>query len=132
MTVLFKIVSGKKAGASLAVRRFPVRIGRSSQADVQLDDAAVWDEHLEVSLGAARDFIAATRSNALATINGDALTEPRVLRNGDVIGVGAAKLQFWLPDPGQRGLSFREWLTWTGIALICAGQVFLIYWLLAS
>jgi predicted component of type VI protein secretion system len=132
LTVLFKILSGKKAGASMAARRFPVRIGRSPQCEVQLDDPAVWDEHLEVSLGAARDFVAATRPNALATINGDALTEPKALRNGDMITLGAVKIQFWLPDPGQRGLRFREWLTWTGIAVVCLGQVALIYWLLST
>jgi hypothetical protein len=132
LTVFFKILSGKKAGASMEARHFPVRIGRSPKADVQLEDPAVWDDHLEVSLSAAHDFVAATRPNAVATINGNALTEPRALRNGDIIGVGAAKIQFWLPDPGQRGLRFREWLTWIGVAVVCLGQVALIYWLLST
>jgi FOG: FHA domain len=115
----------------MAARRFPVRIGRSPQADVCLEDPAVWDEHLEVNLGQENDFIAITRTNALATINDTQLTEPAALRNGDVIGLGAVKIQFWLSEPKQKGLSFREWLTWTGIALICASQVALIYWLLS-
>jgi pSer/pThr/pTyr-binding forkhead associated (FHA) protein len=132
LTVLFKIVSGKKAGASMAARHFPVRIGRSMQSDIQLDDAAVWDEHLEISLNATHEFVAATRSNALATLNGTALAQPTAIRNGDVLGIGSANIQFWLADPGQRGLAFREWLTWIGIAIICMAQVALIYWLLST
>ncbi len=116
----------------MAARRFPVRIGRSPKSDIQLDDPAVWDEHLEVSLGVTHDFVAATQSNALATINGTAFTEPTAIRNGDVIGIGAAKIQFWLADPGQRGLAFRECLTWIGIVVICMIQVALIYWLLST
>ena len=53
-----------------------------------------------------------------------------LLRNGDLIQLGSSKLQFWLSETRQRGLRFREWLTWSGIAAISLGQVALIYWLL--
>lgn len=116
----------------MATRHFPVRIGRSTRSDIQLEDPAVWDEHVEVQLGPENDFIVAAHLHAPATINGDTISQSHSLRNGDVLGIGSVKLQFWLPDPGQRGLSFREWLTWIGIAMICAGQVALIYWLLST
>ena len=53
-----------------------------------------------------------------------------VLRNGDTIDLGGARLQFWLSDTTQRGLRFREWLTWAGIAAVTLAQVALIYWLI--
>ena len=53
-----------------------------------------------------------------------------ILRNGDRIEIGATTLQFWLAESRQAGFRWREWLTWSGIALISLGQVFLVYWLL--
>jgi len=35
-----------------------------------------------------------------------------------------------LSETRQRGLRFREWLTWAGIAAVNLGQVALIYWLI--
>ena len=46
--VQLKILSGKKAGTAWVARRFPVRIGRSAGADLQLEESGVWDEHLQL------------------------------------------------------------------------------------
>jgi hypothetical protein len=37
---------GKKGGQPTVVRRFPFRIGRAPENDLQLDDDGVWDQHL--------------------------------------------------------------------------------------
>lgn len=127
--VQFKILSGKKAGAAWVARRFPVRIGRATSAHLQLEEEGVWDEHLHLDFKPREGFVLSHVPNALATVNGEPV-EATTLRNGDIVGLGALKLQFWLAPIRQRGLWFREWLTWISIAAISLGQIAIIYFLL--
>ena len=127
--VLLQVLSGKKAGAAWVARRFPVRIGRSAAADLQLEEGGVWDQHLQLDLNPAEGVILSAQSNALAAVNGQAV-DRTVLRNGDAIDIGSVRLQFWLTETCQTGLRFREGLTWAAIAAISIGQVGLIYWML--
>jgi len=124
--VQLKVLSGKKAGTAWAARRFPVRIGRSAAADLQVEEAGVWDEHLQLDFNPAKGIILTAQPNAIATVNGQPLQQA-VLRNGDAIDIGALKMQFWLSETRQGGLRFREGLTWIAIAAISLGQVALIY-----
>jgi pSer/pThr/pTyr-binding forkhead associated (FHA) protein len=127
--VQFEILCGKKAGSSWDARRFPVRVGRSANSDLQLEEPGVWDDHLKVSLDPAEGFVVETQANAIAGINGQPV-ERAVLRNGDVIEIGSVKLQFWLSAPRQRGQGVREAFVWTLITLVCLAQIALVYWLL--
>jgi len=127
--VQLKILSGKMAGASWSARRFPVRIGRSPKADLQIEESGVWDEHIQIELNPVEGFRLRAQPNAVAVVNSQPANDI-VLRNGDLIQIGSSRMQFWLSETRQRGLRFREWLTWTGIAAISLGQVALIYWLL--
>lgn len=127
--VQFKIVSGKMAGSEKVARHFPFRIGRAASADLRVEDEGVWDEHLELTFHAANGFILTTRSNAIASINGQSFQE-QVLRNGDAIEIGAAKIRFWLADTRQSSLRPREWLTWIAFLILIAAQIALIYRLL--
>lgn len=126
--IQFRILTGKKAGASWAARRFPVRIGRSGAADLQLDEEGVWDQHLRVDFKPRDGFYLTTQPNALASVNGQPVRETR-LRNGDEVEIGALKMQCWLGQTHQAGFRLREWLTWAGIAALCLAQIALIYWL---
>ncbi len=128
--VQLQILSGKKAGTPWGARRFPVRIGRSASADLQLEDDGVWDQHLQINFNPSDGFVLSAESEALTRVNGQPVQQT-VLRNGDAIEIGATKLQFWLSQTRQTGLRFREWLTWAGVAAICLGQIALIYWLLS-
>jgi pSer/pThr/pTyr-binding forkhead associated (FHA) protein len=127
--VQLAILSGKKAGSCWDARHFPVRVGRSANSDLQLEEPGVWDDHLKVSLDPAEGFIAETQADALAGINGQPVRR-EVLRNGDVIEIGSVKLRFWLSAPRQRGQRIREGLVWALITLVCLGQIALVYWLL--
>ena len=127
--VQLKVLSGRKAGTTWVARRFPVRIGRSPAADLQLEESGVWDQHLQLDFKPAEGFLLSTQPNALATVNGQPVHQA-VLRNGDAIDIGSLKLQFWLSETRQGGLRLREGLTWIGIAAVSLGQVGLIYWLL--
>jgi len=55
--VQLKILSGTRAGTTWAARRFPVRIGRSPSADLQLEEPGVWDHHLQLDFKRGTGFI---------------------------------------------------------------------------
>ena len=127
--IQLKILSGKKAGTAWVARRFPVRIGRSAAADLQLEEDGVWDQHLRLDFNPAVGLVLTAQPDALASVNGQ-LVEQTVLRNGDAIEIGSSRMQFWLSETRQAGLRLREGLTWSAIAAISLGQIALIYWLL--
>jgi pSer/pThr/pTyr-binding forkhead associated (FHA) protein len=127
--VQFNILSGKKAGAQSAARRFPFHIGRALGNDLQLDDDGIWDRHLTLEFNRQKGFTLATAPNALVAINGGTV-KTAILRNGDIITLGSAKLQFWLAAAKQRGLSLREAFVWVLLVAVTAAQFVLIYWLI--
>jgi hypothetical protein len=127
--IQFNIISGKKAGVQSAARRFPFRIGRAPGNELQLDDDGVWDQHLTLIFDAQQGFTLATAPDALAAVNGDPV-QTAVLRSGDIITVGSARLQFWIAAARQRSLHLREAFVWTLLVAVTAGQFTLIYWLL--
>ncbi len=127
--VQVNILSGKKAGAQSVARRFPFRIGRAPGNDLQIDDDGIWDQHLSFELNRQKGFTLATAPNALTAVNGVPV-QTVVLRNGDIITIGSARIQFWLAAVRQRGLRLREAFVWGLLAAVTAGQFGLIYWLL--
>jgi predicted component of type VI protein secretion system len=127
--IQLKILTGKMAGTTWVARHFPVRIGRSAGADLQLEDPGVWDEHFQITLDREQGFSVRTQADALATINGQATQQSR-LRNGDLIEIGSLKIRFWLGEAAQRGLKVREGIVWVIIAAVTLGQIALVYWLI--
>jgi hypothetical protein len=127
--VQLRILSGPKAGGLQAVRCFPFHVGRAADNDLCLDAAGIWDYHFVLDLRQNEGFTLQTFENAFATVNDQARTSTP-LRNGDVISFGAAKIQFWLAAPGQRGLRSRELFVWLLLLLVTLGQFALIYCLL--
>jgi pSer/pThr/pTyr-binding forkhead associated (FHA) protein len=127
--IQLRVLSGKTAGDLWIARRFPVRIGRAPTSSLRLEESGIWDSHIHIDFLRKEGFILQTQPNALASVNNQPI-ERVVLRNGDLIQLGSVKLQFWLSEPRQVGLRFREWLTWTAITIISLAQVALIYWLL--
>jgi len=89
LMVQFNILSGRKAGAQLAARRFPFRIGRAPGNELQLDDDGIWDQHLTLEFNRQKGFTLATAPNALVNINGGPV-QTAILRNGDIITLGSA------------------------------------------
>jgi hypothetical protein len=127
--VQLKILSGKKAGAVWVARRFPVHVGRSAAAELQLEEDGVWDDHFQISFDPAAGFRLATRPDAPVTLNGQP-AQTALLRNGDLLEIGSLKLQFWLAESRQRGLLVREAFLWTLVTAVFLGQIALIYWLI--
>ena len=125
------ILSGKQAGTTWVARRFPVRIGRDSSNDLQLDEDGVWNEHAIIELDPREGFLVQACAQAIVSLNGNPV-DRCLLRNGDVLEMGAVQLRFWLAETSQTGLLIQEGLVWTGIGAICLGQIALIYWLLSG
>ncbi len=127
--VELRIFSGKTAGTKVVARRFPVRIGRSRVCDLRLEENGVWDQHAQIEFDRSEGLVLEPADNAIVSINGHPVRRT-VLRTGDIIEVGSAKVRFWLSEPRQTGLALREGLTWAAVAAISLGQIGLIYWLL--
>jgi hypothetical protein len=124
--VHFQILNGNKAGTSWVARRFPVRVGRSSAADLALSDPGVWDEHLRLALRPDGSVEAVVPPPAIASLNGETFQQS-VLHSGDVLNLGSVQLRFGLSPVQQRSLRLREIFTWLALAALCLGQVTLIY-----
>jgi pSer/pThr/pTyr-binding forkhead associated (FHA) protein len=122
------ILSGKKAGSQSMARYFPFRIGRAAGNDLQLEDDGIWDQHLVLEFQKQNGFSLECCPNALVTVNGESVRN-KILRNGDTITIGSARLQFWLAVAMQRGLSVRENFVWALLIFITLGQLILICWL---
>jgi predicted component of type VI protein secretion system len=127
--IQLQLLSGRQAGSETVARHFPFCIGRGPEADLQLDDGGVWDSHLQIEFRRGEGFVFSTNSQAVTLVNG-ARVENGLLRNGDLIELGAMKLRFWLARSEQKSLRFREALTWAAFCALFAGQIALIYWLL--
>ncbi|PYK99088.1 MAG: hypothetical protein DME19_09970 [Verrucomicrobia bacterium] len=127
--IQFSILSGKQAGAVTAARRFPFFIGRNDSANLRLEEPGVWDRHLELDLQMPVGFVLKVHPHAKATVN-DQPVQQALLRNGDLIGIGAARIRFGLSETRQWDLRTREFLTWAAFAALGAGQGALIYRLL--
>ena len=89
--VQLKVLNGKKAGAVWVSRRFPVRIGRSAGIDLQLEEDGVWDQHFQLDFRAPEGFLLTSHPDARTSINGQPV-QRTILRNGDTIEIGAAKI----------------------------------------
>ena len=124
--VQLQILSGKQAGARWVARRFPVRIGRDNDSDLQLEQDGVWDQHCELTLDRAEGFVLSARLEALMAVNHQPVRSTR-LRNGDIVELGSARLRFWLAEVPQRGLIWREAVVWLLVAIVSAAQIALLY-----
>jgi predicted component of type VI protein secretion system len=127
--IQFQLLSGKQAGAEIVVRHFPFRIGRGAEADLPLDEAGVWERHVQIEFQRGKGFAFTTNSQAVTLVNGMRV-ENGLLRNGDLIELGSMQLRFWLARSKQKSLRFREAFTWTAFFALFGAQIALIYWLL--
>jgi hypothetical protein len=127
--VQLRILSGKQAGSTCSINHFPCVVGRISSAHVRIEEPGVWDKHVELDLKRPEGFTLTALPGALVTVNEQPI-ESHALKGGDVIGIGAARLQFWLTPTRQRGFRGVEFATWIGLAALCCIQLLVIYELL--
>ena len=112
---------------------FPLLIGRSSQAQLRLDAAGVWEEHARIYLAESarypnqHRYVLEALGQSLVSINGEIISA-KELAIGDEILVGAARLTVSLAPPAQKRLALHEWLLWGLLLLvvICEAVVILV------
>jgi len=110
-------------------RSFPVRIGRGEDCQVQLAGEGIWERHVELRLNKSLELIVQPAGEATTMVNGESLTGPQSLRNGDVIELGLEKIQFNLGTVRQKKLGLREAITWGLLVALTAVQAALLVWL---
>jgi hypothetical protein len=96
--------------------------------DLPLDEPGVWQRHFLIDWR-VEGLVLETEPSALLQVN-DAPVQRALLRNGDIITLGALKIRFSLTPVRQSSLAVREWLTWAALVALCLGQVALVYWLI--
>ena len=115
--VQLRVLNGSRAGSAQTAVQFPCTIGRASGDHLQLVEAGVWERHLQLDLQIPDGFRVRRLGEGRASVNGVEFDD-LALRNGDVIELGAVKVQFWLSDVRQSSNRRRETLVWLGLAAL--------------
>lgn len=123
--IQLQILTGRLAGREIIVGRFPFLIGRAGDAGLRLEEAGVWERHLSVDFKPREGFEFSSESTALTLVNGVPAASG-MLRNGDLIEIGAVRIRFWLAPAAQQSLGWREALTWAALFVLLIGQLGLI------
>ena len=89
----------------------------------------MWERHVTIELDDDNRFQLRRVSDASVMVNDEPMTDDQSLVNGDVLGLGSVKLQFWLGTVQQQRLSTREAAVWALLAAVTAVQVCLLLWL---
>ena len=117
-------------GNPIEARRFPFTLGKAKSCDLQIVAKGVWDKHLILDNAGEKGITATPISDAFIMINGVSQGKTVRLKDGDLLGLGAAKLRFWLAPLGQTDRSVFDALIWIALLLLGLGQVAAIAWLL--
>jgi pSer/pThr/pTyr-binding forkhead associated (FHA) protein len=126
--VQLQLLNGNRTGSVFRFAHFPIRAGRAPESDLLLDEPGVWLRHFLIDWR-PEGLVLAAEPDALLSVN-DAPVPRALLRNGDIITLGALKIRFSLSPVRQSSLALREWLTWIALAALCLGQIALVYALL--
>lgn len=92
----FMILSGALAGTELVLPADEVRIGRGSEADLQIDHRSISRVHAEVQWDGQQCILQDTGSSNGVKVNGESYTQS-ALRRGDVVELGHIRLRYLLP-----------------------------------
>jgi predicted component of type VI protein secretion system len=126
--IQLQVLTGSSAGRRLEADRFPITVGRAPDCSLSLSDPGVFDRHFEIQFS-DDGYTLQSSAHAVVTINGER-AEQTLLRNGDLIVAGYAKLQFWLGALIQRGPRVREALAWLLILAVAGVQAYCLFRLL--
>lgn len=96
--------------------------------ELPLEEPGVWQRHFQINWRPEGLLIEA-EPEVLLNVN-DSPTQRAVLRNGDILTLGALKIRFSFSPVRQSSLALRECLTWMALGALCLGQVALVYLLI--
>ena len=123
--VRLEVLAGIRAGGCFSSTSLPIRVGRAADNDLALDEPGVWPSHFSIQRE-KNDLFLHVGPNALVSVNGESVQQA-LLRNGDVIGLGAIKLQFGFAPVRQSSLLWRERLTWVALAGLAVSEIAVAY-----
>jgi pSer/pThr/pTyr-binding forkhead associated (FHA) protein len=126
--VQLQFLTGHQSGSVFRSAHFPLRAGRAPESDLPLDEPGVWQRHFLIDWR-AEGLVLEAEAEALLSVN-DTPVQRALLRNGDIITLGALKIRFSLSPVRQSSLALREWLTWIALGALCLGQIALVYGLI--
>jgi len=120
MTGLLTILEGAGKGTSKSLTSALMIVGRSKNADLQVEDPLVSRRHLEIRVEADGVFVE-NKSTQGSSLNGKPLVGVVSLNPGDVIEIGTTKMRFEeaaaAPPPSAMGsASFESEIDGTRIA----------------
>lgn len=107
--------------------QFPFAIGRASGSGLRISAPGVWDCHAILEVRDSRFFVQ-PHGDALLLLN-DQPCKGALLKMGDQLSLGGARLTVSLAPPRQKGLAARETAVWTSIGVVALMQVLLIFFL---
>src|SRR5665213_2664415 len=93
MTGLLTILEGAGKGTSKSLTSALMIVGRSKNADLQVEDPLVSRRHLEIRVEADGVFVE-NKSTQGSSLNGKPLVGVVSLNPGDVIEIGTTKMRF--------------------------------------
>jgi len=103
----------------------PLKVGRSPQCGLVLEQPGVWDDHCELRLANGLvELVPGAKSHTY--INGELVQSPTRLRNGDAVTFGGAVGIFEVASPNRRGLRSRELTLWGILALVSLLEILLL------
>ena len=121
-----EILSGKKAGQVIPVRRFPFQVGRSTESDLTLIDWGVWKRHFAIHQN-QEGFVLVPEKRATVFLNGKKVEGEVRLRPGDEIGIGTVKLCVGFSPVQQQDRKGLEIFVWGLVVLIGMGELLLMF-----
>jgi predicted component of type VI protein secretion system len=128
--IQLQILSGKMAGSLWTARHFPVRVGRGTDNELQLEDPGVWEKHFAIAFDRGTGFTLRAETDALVTVNQQPIRS-QILCVGDSIEIGSARLRFWIAEPDRRSLRWSEMTVVASIAAVVGVEIWMLCALIA-
>jgi len=101
-------IEGKGSTSFLDLPEAGGVIGRSSEVELQIDDASVSRRHCSLERRGGGWWVIDLGSANGTRVNGELLKEPRELRHGDRLRVGSVDLRFEASDLGAEEIQLEE------------------------
>lgn len=122
--IVLRVLTGKQAGSSVTVRRFPFRVGRAAGNHLGVEDEGVWPRHLTLEVEHTSVLVQGSE-HAVTLVNGVPV-ERAVLRNGDVLTAGAWSARFSFGEVEQKRLKMYDRLLLVFLLAVMGIEVYLI------
>ena len=122
---MLQLVVMDSASRPCLAAQFPFTIGRSRAASLRLEHPGVWDIHASIDIQDGR-FRAQPEGQSLLLIN-DVRSSGAVLRMGDQLSLGGARVAVALAPAAQFGLKARELFILLLLLSITIAQVLLLF-----